>query len=184
MTRTKVFGKQTTTIHGYKGFLHDMTCRGFQYECGKTFYHTGEVELGASGFHFSEELKDVFTHYTPFCNWINPHIYCHVIGSGTVDVGGEKVSASILHVGKRLDGKHKLWQGEDAEYASFRNGRFVRVLPKNPHTKPTPTPKAKPKPKPKPKPKVKWELNKNHGTAAYMFFLVFYVWVLSFYFGG
>ena len=39
-------------VKGFKGFNEDLTCRGFQYEIGKTYKHNGEVELCRSGFHF------------------------------------------------------------------------------------------------------------------------------------
>lgn len=37
-------------MKAYKGFNKDMTCRGFQYEVGKT-YETDEADLCNSGFH-------------------------------------------------------------------------------------------------------------------------------------
>ena len=49
-------------MKGYKGFEKDMTCRGFQYEAGKT-YTTDRAELCHSGFHFCEQLADCFDYY-------------------------------------------------------------------------------------------------------------------------
>ena len=48
---------------GYKAFDTGMTCRGFQYEVGKTYTHTGEVELCNGGFHFCESAADIFEYY-------------------------------------------------------------------------------------------------------------------------
>jgi hypothetical protein len=52
----------------YKGFDKDLKCRGFQFEVGSTF--TKEVRednrlklCSGDGFHFCEDLKDVFSHY-------------------------------------------------------------------------------------------------------------------------
>ena len=42
-------------VKGYKGFNQDLTCRGFQYEIGKTYEYNGEIELCSSGFHFCAE---------------------------------------------------------------------------------------------------------------------------------
>ena len=51
-------------MKAYKGFNNDMTCRGFQYEEGKT-YETGEAKLCQSGFHAYEDPLDCFGYYAP-----------------------------------------------------------------------------------------------------------------------
>lgn len=48
----------------YKGFNKDMTCRGFQYEEGKT-YVEDEAVLGEKGFHACEDPLDCFYCYAP-----------------------------------------------------------------------------------------------------------------------
>ena len=50
-------------VHGYKGFTHDMTCRGFQYEPGKTYEMDGVIEPCERGFHFCRKMADVFNYY-------------------------------------------------------------------------------------------------------------------------
>lgn len=47
----------------YKGFEQDLTCRGFQYEIGKTYTMDGPPVLCKHGFHFCRELIDVFSYY-------------------------------------------------------------------------------------------------------------------------
>ena len=51
-------------MKAYKGFKKDMTCRGFQYEEGKT-YETEKAELCESGFHACEDPLDCFGYYSP-----------------------------------------------------------------------------------------------------------------------
>ena len=51
-------------MKAYKGFNPDMTCRGFQYEEGKT-YETDKAELCECGFHACLEPLDVIAYY-PF----------------------------------------------------------------------------------------------------------------------
>jgi hypothetical protein len=48
---------------GYKAFNSDMTCRGFQYEVGKTYTHDGELKMCKRGFHFCKRLTDCFRYY-------------------------------------------------------------------------------------------------------------------------
>ena len=51
-------------MKAYKGFNRNMTCRGFQYEEGKT-YDTDKAELCSSGFHACENPLDCFNYYAP-----------------------------------------------------------------------------------------------------------------------
>jgi hypothetical protein len=51
-------------MKAYKGFNKDMTCRGFQYEEGKT-YHEDEAELCESGFHACLNPLDCLSYYNP-----------------------------------------------------------------------------------------------------------------------
>lgn len=50
-------------IKGYKALNKDLTCRGFQFEIGKTYKHKGDVQLCRSGFHFCLNLVDCFSYY-------------------------------------------------------------------------------------------------------------------------
>ena len=52
-------------IRGYKGFERDFTCRGMQYEVGKTYEIEGEPKLCERGFHFCTSPLAVFKYYEP-----------------------------------------------------------------------------------------------------------------------
>lgn len=52
-------------ITGYKGFERDFTCRGMQYEVGKTYEIEGEPKLCERGFHFCTSPLAVFEYYSP-----------------------------------------------------------------------------------------------------------------------
>ena len=50
-------------ITGYKAFNKDWTCRGFQYEVGKTYTMKEKPKCCNKGFHFCTNIADCFNHY-------------------------------------------------------------------------------------------------------------------------
>ena len=53
----------TKTVTAYKAFNADWTCRGFQYEVGKTYEMEGAVEICKSGFHACTFPADIWSYY-------------------------------------------------------------------------------------------------------------------------
>ena len=87
-------------MKAYKGFNQDMTCRGYQYEEGKSYTHDGNVKCCNSGFHACEYPLDCLGYYEP-----NKSVYHEVILDGEIDKEGRddtKVSASKIKIGARL----------------------------------------------------------------------------------
>ena len=85
-------------MKAYKGFNKDMTCRGFQFEEGKT-YEEKEAKLYHSGFHACEYPLDVFGYYDPAKSVF------HEVELDDVDPAREsdsKVSAKRITIGARL----------------------------------------------------------------------------------
>ena len=72
-------------MKAYKGFNEDMTCRGFQFEVGKTYeLPEGETaKLCESGFHACLDVLDCFDYYKP-----GKSVYCEVDLEGVTDETG------------------------------------------------------------------------------------------------
>lgn len=51
-------------MKGYKVFNPDWTCRGYQFEVGKTFEEDVKPECCDSGFHFCTKASDCFNYYS------------------------------------------------------------------------------------------------------------------------
>lgn len=79
-------------MKAYKGFNKDMTCRGFQYEIGKT-YETDKAKLCSSGFHACENPLDCFGYYAP-----GTSRYCEV----EIEDNGERNDDDSKVVGKKI----------------------------------------------------------------------------------
>ena len=79
-------------MKAYKGFNKDMTCRGFQYEVGKT-YETDEAKMCYSGFHACENPLDCFGYYSPATSK-----YCEV----ELEDNGERQICDTKVVGKKI----------------------------------------------------------------------------------
>ena len=55
-------------MKAYKVFDYDWTCRGFQYEVGKTYEMKEKPELCSAGFHACATLEQCFKYYK-FTTW-------------------------------------------------------------------------------------------------------------------
>lgn len=82
-------------MKGYKVFNSDWTCRGFQYEVGKTYEINEKPILCEKGFHFCTELKNCFNYY-PFC-FLKIKI-AEVEALGDCDKNGEKYCTNKIKI--------------------------------------------------------------------------------------
>jgi hypothetical protein len=85
-------------MKGYKVFKSDFTCKGFQYEVGKTFHHKGEVIPCESGFHFCLKPVDCFHYYLFDSN----NIVCEVEASDVIIEDGRKHVTNTLTIVRQL----------------------------------------------------------------------------------
>lgn len=70
-------------MKGFKAFNPDMTCRGMQYEIGKTYEMDCEPVICEKGFHFCETIAQCFVYYDRFDS-----VICEVEAIGGTVVGG------------------------------------------------------------------------------------------------
>ena len=87
-------------VKGYKVFNHDWTCRGFQYEVGRTFKEKVNPQCCSDGFHFCKNVLDCFNYY-PF----DPeNKVAEVTALGDVDCDGEdsKCATNKIRIDREL----------------------------------------------------------------------------------
>lgn len=87
----------------YKAFNANLTCRGFQYEEGKTYEIDRKPELCKQGFHACLNLKDVFNYYY---GEFGKDIVVHEVElegvSKKTSIDDSKVVAKKITIGKRI----------------------------------------------------------------------------------
>lgn len=84
-------------VKGYKGFKQDLTCRGFQYEIGKTYEYDGDIELCRQGFHFCRELRNVHDFYN-----LKQSRICEIVADGKIEDDGIKSVCSRISIVREL----------------------------------------------------------------------------------
>lgn len=73
-------------MKGYKVFNKDWTCRGFQYEVGKTYEMKEDPVCCERGFHFCGKLIDCFNYY----NFESENKVAEIEALGAIDDSGDK----------------------------------------------------------------------------------------------
>jgi hypothetical protein len=113
----------------FKAFNKDLTCRDFQFEIGKTYTHTGEVEACASGFHSCENPLDILNYYDLTTSRFSQ---CTVNGVIKTHEDDSKIASSIITINKELSlkdlinaaiiyQKNNASSGDDSQLASSGN---------------------------------------------------------------
>ena len=87
-------------MKGYKVFSPDWTCKGFQFEVGKTFEEDVKPECCEQGFHFCKKASDCFNYY----RFDPENKVAEVEAVGEVDTNDEdtKCCTNKLHIIREL----------------------------------------------------------------------------------
>jgi hypothetical protein len=84
------------TKKGYKVFNPDWTCRGYQFEVGKTFEEDVKPECCDRGFHFCTKVSDCFNYYRFDPN--NKVAEVEAVGDINAHSDDSKFSTNKLHI--------------------------------------------------------------------------------------
>ena len=116
-------------MKAYKGFNKDMTCRGFQFEEGKT-YEEKRAKLCEKGFHACLNPIDVFRYYPPVDS-----IY-HSVEIDDDDVskereGDSKICGKKIKIGAKLTLREMIQAGVKIDIASASGDRSAAATSGN-----------------------------------------------------
>jgi hypothetical protein len=85
-------------VKGFKVFNPDWTCRGFQYEIGKTYEENVKPSVCDRGFHFCKQAKDCFNYY----KFDHNNKVAEVIALGEVAEEGDKCSTNKIKIVREI----------------------------------------------------------------------------------
>ena len=105
-------------MKAYKGFNRDMTCRGFQFEEGKTYTHQGDVKLCESGFHACEDPLDCLRYYDP-CTSVYHEVEIDDVSDERQD--DTKIVGKKIRIGARMTIKSIVMASIEFAFASCKN---------------------------------------------------------------
>lgn len=125
------------SVHGFKVFNPDWTCRKKQYTCPGMFEELGEVEVCGYGMHFCENAADCFNYH----NFDPNNKVAEVIAHGEVKKERDKSCTNkleivreipwdevlrIVNLGKNCTGRCNTgdWNTGDWNKSSFNTGCF------------------------------------------------------------
>jgi hypothetical protein len=106
--KKKIATETETSIMAYKAFDNDLSCRGFQYEVGKTYEHKGGVRICDTGFHACTDPLDVLNYYD-----ITSSRFARVTMGGAIS--------------KKADGDSKIAAGKITIEAELKLPEFIKA---------------------------------------------------------
>ena len=81
-------------VKGYKVFNPDWTCRGFQYEVGKTYEENITPETCSRGFHFCERASNCFNYYS----FSSLNKVAEIVALGDINTDGVKSCTNKIQI--------------------------------------------------------------------------------------
>ena len=87
-------------MKGYKVFNSDWTCRGYQFEVGKTFEEDVEPKCCDRGFHFCTKVSDCFNYYS--FNSENKVAEVEALGVVDTESDNSKCCTNKIHIIREL----------------------------------------------------------------------------------
>jgi len=87
------------SLRAFKAFNADWTCKGFQYEVGKSFHQDGKIICCKNGFHACPNPLDIFVYYYGKLNALH---FAEVELSGDMDEAFGKVAARDIKIVREL----------------------------------------------------------------------------------
>jgi hypothetical protein len=85
-------------MNGFKVFGPDWTCRGFQYEIGKTYEEPHAPEACGRGFHFCRRAADCFNYY----RFDPANKAAEVIAHGAIAEEGDKCATNKIEIVREI----------------------------------------------------------------------------------
>ena len=87
-------------IRSVKGFNHELQCRGFQFEVGKTYKVEGKIEACENGFHACENPFDIWSYYPVVDDLGRLSRYAEVEQSGDISRrdGDSKIASAEITI--------------------------------------------------------------------------------------
>ncbi|EAA6551442.1 hypothetical protein DRK11_16680, partial [Salmonella enterica subsp. diarizonae] len=115
-------------ITTYKGFKQNLTCRGFQFEIGKTFEHEGKVKACSSGFHSCEYPLDCFSYYPPASSR-----YAETIAQGDIsrDSDDSKIASASITIRAEISVPELVKRAVDWIWSRVDKSLEQQVMPGN-----------------------------------------------------
>jgi hypothetical protein len=114
-------------MKAYKGFDKNMQCKGFQFEEGKEYTHSGPIEICKSGFHSCENPIDIFNYYP-----INNSRYFECEADGEIkkqDKQDSKICCSKIKIGAEINLKTMIDVGIKFIFEKIKNVKSGNYSP-------------------------------------------------------
>lgn len=104
-------------MKGYKAFDKNLCCRGMQYEVGQLYEMTSKPVACVSGYHFCENLEDVYNYYP-----LENSRVCEVEALGEIDKDGLKLCTNKIKIIRELSDSERKCNSIDKNTGFFNKG--------------------------------------------------------------